>query len=127
MVVSVTDGDTLTIGIQGEYRDIELCGIEAPALTLPYGDEAKEHLEQLLKVAEDRVQVVQAGQDSAGTVLAEVFTVREQELSMQEELLLKGLAAIAPEELEQCPNTYPLRAAQEIAQENQVGLWSGND
>jgi micrococcal nuclease len=61
------DGDTLRIGADR----IRLRGIDAPELTQPGGQAAKQRLEQLLQ--EGPIRIVPHGQDVYGRTIADVF------------------------------------------------------
>jgi endonuclease YncB( thermonuclease family) len=61
------DGDTLRVGADR----IRLRGIDAPELSEPGGDAARQRLEQLLQ--EGPIRIVPYGQDVYGRTIAEVF------------------------------------------------------
>lgn len=47
-LVSVSDGDTLRVKVQGVVMDVRLAGIDAPEYDQPYGQNAKQELKALI-------------------------------------------------------------------------------
>jgi endonuclease YncB( thermonuclease family) len=72
-VVKVVDGDTLTVRAKGKEDLIRLCGINAPELSQPVGNDAREKLRSLVSTASNQVIVVPSERDRNGHLLAEVF------------------------------------------------------
>lgn len=70
-VVSIADGDSITVLSDGVQVKIRLVGIDAPERKQPFGTRAKEHLASL--VHEKEVTIETAGQDRYGRTLGTVF------------------------------------------------------
>lgn len=70
-VLSVYDGDTMTVRCQGEKVKVRLYCIDAPEMgQKPWGRESRDHLRQL---AGDRVSVTKITGDRYGRTVGEVF------------------------------------------------------
>lgn len=67
-VVSVHDGDTVTVLSGGVERRVRLVGIDAPERGQPYGSAARRGL--AARIAGRDVQVIERGADSYGRTLA---------------------------------------------------------
>nr|DAP00288.1 MAG TPA: nuclease-like protein [Caudoviricetes sp.] len=70
-VVSVHDGDTITILAEKEQIKIRLFGIDAPELKQPYGKKSKQFLSNL--IARQIVEVKENGNDRYGRTIGTVF------------------------------------------------------
>lgn len=70
-VVSIADGDTLTLLVDRRQTKIRLEGIDAPEKGQPYGDEAKQELGRLM--FGKAVKVATTGKDRYGRTLGRVF------------------------------------------------------
>lgn len=134
-VVGVTDGDTLTV-VQDKTRvTVRLRGVDAPEMSQPYGEKAKQLTTKL--VLGKRVTVKVAGRDRARrSVVGSVhFTVREGvdhyddgsfafvdvEHSLEEELLKAGLAWWYRPRV---PDDRRLAALAAAAAKAKRGLWA---
>ncbi|NJL41836.1 MAG: hypothetical protein HC899_38065 [Leptolyngbyaceae cyanobacterium SM1_4_3] len=125
IVVRVQDGDTLTVGRSGVEEKIRLCGLDAPELAQPLGEESKQFLEELVNSADGRVEVVPIERDRYDRLVAEVFVLADSgERSAQTELLSAGMAYVYDRYVDGCENAQPMRMAQAIAQREKVGVWS---
>ncbi|MBD2054654.1 thermonuclease family protein [Oculatella sp. FACHB-28] len=122
----VIDGDTFTVQQGQTAETIRLCGIDAPESEQPLGAKAEALVRGLVEGEE--VGIVPVERDRYGHQVAEVFVSGggEEETFVQQELLMAGLAYVYPEYVEGCPNGESMRMAEAIAQENKVGVWSGN-
>lgn len=69
-VVSVHDGDTITILVEKEQVKIRLFGIDAPELKQPYGKKSKQFLSNL--IAGQIVEVEKNGNDRYGRTIGTV-------------------------------------------------------
>src|SRR5262245_55000380 len=69
-VVGVTDGDTLTVRVDGNKRRVRLDGVDAPELGQPYGKSARRSLAELCRGKE--ATVVERGSDDEGRILGSV-------------------------------------------------------
>jgi micrococcal nuclease len=126
-VESVNDGDTLKVMLNGRQVTVRFCGIDAPEKAQPLGLEAKEWLEKLVQDAGGKVGIVATDIDRYGRVVAEVFLMTEPEQSVQQEMLMAGMAYIYPQYIGSCPNAEPFKMAESIGKENKAGVWARND
>jgi len=70
-VVSITDGDSITVLSNGAQVKIRLVGVDAPERKQPFGTRAREHLASL--VHEKDVTIETSGQDRYGRTLGVVY------------------------------------------------------
>jgi endonuclease YncB( thermonuclease family) len=54
-VINVHDGDTITVKLGWQTVKVRLCGIDAPALSQPFGVQSRDHLRSLLASAGNQV------------------------------------------------------------------------
>lgn len=118
-VVSVSDGDTLQVRVDGAVERVRLIGINAPESDECFGDEARDALADL--VAGEDVSLVQdvSARDQFGRLLAYVFV---DGLHVNAELVLDGFA-IAREYPPDTARADELAAAQREAQDAGAGMW----
>jgi micrococcal nuclease len=116
MVVGVTDGDTITVMLDGKPEVIRLFGVDCPEKDQDFGTRAKQFTSDM--VFRKIIEVVPTGETSYGRPVAWVFVNGK---SLNEELIRAGLAWwyrwYAPDELE-------LAHLEAAARENRTGLWS---
>ena len=109
-VLEVIDGGTLLVSRGGEEREIDLCEVDVPGLNQPGGEEAMVIVERLTSAAEREVILVMTGD---GEARAAVFNPSgDQEILLQAELLMMGLATLDVDELPGCPNGDVLKDLQ---------------
>jgi micrococcal nuclease len=137
-VVSVADGDTITVKDGWRREKIRLCGIDAPEVAhdrqpgQPLGEAAKERLRSLLTKAGDRVIVAPVEQDKYGRTVAEVFVSAptreqpEQEIFLNSEMVASGLAYEYTRYSGRCPNRDAIAQSERLAQSKHLGVWAGN-
>jgi endonuclease YncB( thermonuclease family) len=118
-VVGVTDGDTLTIRVDGKNLRVRLEGVDAPELAQPYGKSARRSLAELCRGKDARV--VERGKDDEGRVLG---SVRCGEVDANVEQVRRGLAWAS---LRYVPLGSPLYEAEANARLQRVGLWRGKE
>lgn len=70
-VVSIADGDTITVLFDNEQRKIRLDEIDAPEKKQPFGTRAKQALSE--KIGEKEVRIVWAKKDRYGRILGRVY------------------------------------------------------
>lgn len=86
-VVSVADGDTLTVLVDGMQVKVRLEGIDAPERKQPFGTRARE---RLVDICHNRdVRVCTTGKDKYGRTLGTVFV---DGINVNEALVECGLA-----------------------------------
>lgn len=101
-VVNVSDGDTITVRINGREDRIRFCGIDAPEVShegkpgQPFGNESRERLRSLISAAGNQVIISPAERDRYGRLVAEVFVSAgkgtEEEKLLNYELVKAGMA-----------------------------------
>jgi micrococcal nuclease len=134
-VVSVADGDTLTVSSDGRKERLRLCGIDAPEVAhgnkpgQPLGKEATEKLQSLVGNAGSDVIVVPIEKDRYGRTVAEVFVQKpnsQEETFVNGEMVMAGLAYHYSRYSGSCMNRDVIERGEEIAKGKKVGVWSGN-
>lgn len=70
-VISVHDGDTITILVEKEQVKIRLFGIDTPELKQPYGKKSKQFLSNL--IAGQIVEVEKNGNDRYGRTIGTIY------------------------------------------------------
>jgi micrococcal nuclease len=113
-VKQVSDGDTLVL--QSGER-IRLCGIDAPELSQPLGQEAKANLENWVK---GKVQVDRVEQDRYGRTVAEVWTDNGL---VNAGMINVGMAYHYTQYSDRCPHRDSLISAEQTAQMWKYGVW----
>lgn len=89
-VISVADGDTFTMLVQGNKQvKIRLHGIDCPEKGQDYGDVAKKHLSALLSLHHDSVRVIWKKKDRYQRTIGIAYSGKT---NINETLLRKGLA-----------------------------------
>jgi micrococcal nuclease len=114
-VVRISDGDTLTVRIEGQDRAVHLDGIDAPELGQPYGKSARRSLRELCRGKD--ATVVERGKDDQGRLLA---SVRCGEVDVNAEQVRRGMAWV---HLRYLPLGSPLYEFETNARLRGVGLW----
>ncbi|NWF58971.1 MAG: thermonuclease family protein [Fischerella sp.] len=130
-VVSVADGDTITVKRGAETKKIRFCGIDAPETPKPgkpgqpFGNEAREKLRSLVATAKNQVIIIPVETDRYGRTVAEVMAYGkgDVEVSFQEEMLKSGMARVYPAFVAKCPNAEVFKRAEEIAKSKNLGVW----
>jgi micrococcal nuclease len=73
-VLSVADGDTLTVvASTNERLVVEMAGIDAPEMQQPYGRQAKQSLSELVLGKDVRIEIEVESRDDAGQRFGWVF------------------------------------------------------
>jgi len=130
-VVSVVDGDTIKININGITETLRLIGMDTPETVDPrkpvqcFGKEASNKAKELLSGKKVRIEKdpTQGDRDKYDRLLAYVW--REDGLFYNEYMIKQGYAH---EYTYDSPYKYQtqFKAGQTYARENQLGLWSSN-
>jgi endonuclease YncB( thermonuclease family) len=118
-VVGVSDGDTLTLRVDGASVRVRLDGIDAPELGQPYGKSARRSLVQIC--SGKAATAVERGKDDEGRILA---SVRCGEIDANAEQVRRGMAWVR---LRYVPFGSPLYEAETNARLQKVGLWRGKE
>jgi len=130
-VVSVVDGDTVKLSIDGTTKTIRLIGLDTPETVDPrkpvqcFGKEASNKAKELLTGRSVRIEVdaSQGTLDKYGRTLGYIF--RDDGLFYNKYMIEQGFAH---EYTYDIPYKYQseFKAAEKSARENQRGLWSPN-
>lgn len=70
-VVGISDGDTITVVIDGEQNKIRLYGIDSPESGQDFGQAAKKAIKQI--IGDRHIQIEQKGTDKYGRTIAMVY------------------------------------------------------
>lgn len=119
-VLSVVDGDTFTVEIDGEEERVRLIGINAPEIGECLADLATSTLEQLVGGALLRLDADVADRDEFGRLLRYAYVADD---FVNVILVRRGLA-IAYRYEPNVANQEALEAAEAKARTDQVGMWS---
>lgn len=126
-VVSVVDGDTIKIRVNGKVESVRFLLVDTPETNhprlgeQPFGQEAKAFTKQMLEGKTVQLEKDVSERDKYGRLLYYVYVDGK---SVQEELLRNGLARVA---YVYVPNTKYVDRYYEIQKEAQkkgVGIWS---
>lgn len=117
-VVSITDGDTLTVLRGQEQVKIRIYGIDAPERRQPWGDRARQALGDLAHG--QTVEVLEIDRDRYGRTVARI-EVQGQDVGL--EMVSRGMAWVY-ERYCKIPDCEAMRQAQADAQAARAGLWS---
>ena len=127
-VVSVADGDTITVKRNGETKKIRFCGIDAPEKSQTLGKQSTEKLRSLVQLAKNQVIIIPVETDRYGRTVAEVMAAVSgewgEEISFQEEMLKSGMAYYYRKYAANCPNHLAFEQAEEIGKTSKAGVWS---
>lgn len=122
-VISVADGDTITVLLDNSPTRIRLYGIDCPEVahksgdvTQPFGSKAKEFTKELC--AGTQVKVIEKDKDRYGRIVA--IVVLEDGRVLNEELLRNGFAW----HYKKYDNTKEWAKLEEEARSAKKGLWS---
>lgn len=118
-VISVSDGDTLTILTNDKKKvRIRLLNIDAPELNQPYGDQAKWLLNKL--VYSRQVYIDESGKDIYNRILG---TVYYGQTNINKQMVFSGYAWAYRKGL----NDKSYISLEKTAKDNKRGLWQDNN
>jgi micrococcal nuclease len=123
-VISVSDGDTVSIMIKRKEEKVRLIGIDAPEIgQKPWGEEAKKYLETLLISSDWKVRLEYdvEKRDKYGRILAYLRTIDGKFINL---LMVKNGYAMLYTVPPNIKYVNDLRAAQEEARQGKLGIWS---
>ena len=128
-VVSITDGDTITIGIGGTKEKLRLIGIDTPETKKPdtpvqcYGPEATAYMTALLPVGTPlHIERDVVARDKYGRLLAYVYRVADHTF-INLDIIRHGYArllTIPPNDA----HVEDFTTAVQAAQHDHIGLWA---
>lgn len=120
-VISVGDGDTLRVRVQGQPITVRLACVDAPETRQPYGPAAANRLKALLP-PDTPVQLRVVDTDRYGRTVAEVF-LNQQSVGLQ--LVAEGYAVVYRQYLSGCADSQQAYLqAEASAQSQQLNFWS---
>lgn len=119
-VVSVHDGDTLTLHTGSETKKVRLAGIDAPELKQPFGPESRDALRQ--SVLNQSVAVDTNKQDRYGRAVGKVL-LNGEDVNLKQ--VSAGLAWVYTDYIKELSvsDREQYRAAETAANDAHIGLW----
>ena len=114
-VVSITDGDTVTILTDNKQTKVRLAEIDTPEKNQPYGKKAKKALSDFIFGKTVRIEV-----DTIDRYGRTVGTIFLNDLNINKEMVRAGHAWVYI----QYAKDKTLFALEKNARENQLGLWA---
>ncbi|WP_190303382.1 thermonuclease family protein [Pseudanabaena sp. UWO311] len=128
----VFDGDTIAVDCDGEKLKLRFCGIDAPELSQPLGDESKALMVKL--VGGKQVVIRPIERDRYGRTIAEVEVKSDRKRFDGEyeiafvggEMIGAGMAYHYRQFSGNCPNREIIVNAEDEAKKKKIGVWSGN-
>lgn len=132
-VISVEDGDTIEIMLNGKEEQIRFCGIDAPEMKQALGQQSRSKLQTLIDGAKGEVIIVVTDIDRYKRKVAEVFVPDpkpnspENEKLLNYEMVRSGNAFVYPRYVGNCPNGQFIKQAEEDAKQERVGVFQSPD
>lgn len=119
-VVSVHDGDTITLQTEAETKKIRLAGIDAPEIKQPYGIESRDALRQ--GVLNQTVAVDTTKLDKYGRFVGKVL-IDGEDINLKQ--VSRGLAWVYTDYIKElaADDRELYRAAESAANDAHIGLW----
>jgi len=119
-VLSVGDGDTITVREEGVKLHVRLACIDAPEMSqIPYGKESREHLKKLLPLG-TKVALKEKTTDRYGRTVAEVLKGKD---NVNQDQVATGNAFVYWRYIKGCDReTY--WESEEHARTQKLGIWS---
>ena len=125
---SIYDGDTLRVVRGEEELKIRFCGIDAPEKKMPMGIESRDHLRSLVEIGNGEVLLVPIEQDRYDRTVAELY-VKDSDstaINLNVQMVRDGYAWHYERYSGNCPIRNEFAVAQELAQDEGLGIWKGN-
>ena len=125
---SIYDGDTLRARRGDEELKIRFCGIDAPERSQKLGIEARDHLRSLVDMGNGELLIVPIEKDRYQRTLAEVYVKdsRSTAINLNVQMVRDGYAWHYEKYSNNCPIRGEFAVAQELAQDENLGIWKGN-
>lgn len=122
-VISVGDGDTLTVSQNGTNVTVRMACVDAPESAASMGQESTARLRDLLPRGTD-VTLRPVDTDRYGRTVAEVY-VGNNSINLQ--LVKEGHAVVYRDYLSGCPNQQDFLTAEAQAKDARLAFWSQSD
>ena len=125
---SIYDGDTLRVVRGQEELKIRFCGIDAPEKKQPLGIESRDHLRSLVEISNGELLLIPIEQDRYGRTVAEIYVKdsRSTAINLNVQMVRDGYAWHYERYSGNCPIRDEFAVAQEMAQDEGLGIWQGN-
>ncbi|HET6862098.1 MAG TPA: thermonuclease family protein [Pyrinomonadaceae bacterium] len=118
-VIEVNEGDVITVSNQNRPVRVRLLGVDAPELTQPFGDVAKQHLSDLVM---DKIVLVQSAGYTKNYALIARVLVGDRDICAQ--MIRDGAAWFDPKSPVLTPADGEIYTQSQIAARNERrGLW----
>jgi endonuclease YncB( thermonuclease family) len=123
---AIHDGDSLTVKDGPQEIKVVLCGLDAPELEQALGIQARDRLRGLVAQGKGHITLVSTGIDQHGRTIADAFipTSNEQEMHLNSQMLIDGMAYVYPEFVDGCPNAAVMKKAERTAKTSAIGVWA---
>lgn len=120
-VVSVHDGDTMRVSLNGKEERIRLCGIDAPELKQRLGQSSRDNLRSLVQRFNSRVKLTIVEVDRYGREVAEVSSLSGTVFNVEQ--IKSGNAYVYKQYAAKCPHKTQMEQAEAAAQRSMQGVW----
>jgi micrococcal nuclease len=114
IVISISDGDTITVLQNNEEKKVRLSDIDAPEKNQPFGTKSKNILAN--KIFKKEVKIVYSKKDGFGRILGQVYL---GDRFINKEMVEEGFAW----HYSQFSKSSEIALAQEKAKKEKLGLW----
>ncbi|MEM1392139.1 MAG: thermonuclease family protein [Cyanobacteria bacterium P01_H01_bin.150] len=121
------DGDTITVKRNGEKLKVRFACIDAPELKQPMGKKSRDYLRSLISSSGGKVGLNVIKSDRYGRSVAEVWinTPKAGIELVQSLMVVTGNAYPYEQYKSDCPSWDAVKASQEYAKSNRIGVWDG--
>ena len=127
---SIYDGDTLRVVRGTEELKIRICGIDAPELKQPLGIESRDYLRSLIAQGDGTIHVLPIETDRYDRTVAELWIPikldYEAQIHLNTVMVEAGYAYHYQQYSGSCVSSENLGWAEEIAKDEELGVWNGN-
>ncbi|MEL6931003.1 MAG: thermonuclease family protein [Cyanobacteria bacterium J06600_6] len=125
---SIYDGDTLRVVRGNEELKIRFCGIDAPEKKQELGIKSRDHLRSLVDIGNGGLLIVPIEKDRYNRTVAEVYVKdsRSTAINLNVQMVRDGYAWHYERYSGNCPIRGEFAIAQELAQDEGLGIWNGS-